>query len=941
MNLTWIKNNRLGLLIIGLTWLIFFSRTIFLRQVYFLDDLKIIYLPLEHAYALSQSHWQLPVWSNLFGFGQPLIAWGQLGFFTPVHLLLRLLNIAPLILLQISILTYYALGLLGFFIFLRRLKTSQLAAALGSVVFVFSGFHVGHLNHVNFYTSTMLLPWLLLTVHLFLQKPTLTKTGLLALLAATGALSGQPQITLYTLLVAALYGAILYLYQAINLHRLLLKPIILSGLALLLFFGLASFAVLPLQEFLPHTERSSGIDPYQLYEFSYPPWHAITLIIPYFYGNHDNYFGAKGFQELAAFTGLIPLLLAAATLTNWRHHRPQKIFAILLIAITIAIALGRHSFIYTFLVENFIIRSLSVPGRFVYFFDIGIAFLAAFGLDSLLKNNSFKKRLAPITLSLLLTLGLLTPFLNRLQASPLEYKRLLQLNQLPLQTWALPVLGFIAFIASGFISRPRLSKTILTSLTAITLIAHGWNYNPLTLLADTRVSANLTKTLADADARLYSRPSIHSSLQVQPTQPTDPISPEFYIYQPLIFPPHATGCLEFPIHVQDSNNQTPLTVSLHQEIAQPPITSVSIIPSDIIKSNHTICFPPAVVKTNQTTYVSFTATGTSSLNLLYSTFAASPDRQAYFIRVANPNSEQLKRSLKPAQVVISTPTTEIYDDEAATLARHLNVLANASSARWIGALSIRPYREFIETFFANDRDDLIDGESVHIFARHRRLLNLVGVTHLIQIITADNTDLLPDLGFTAKKDIPINNQKTVRLYHNDQAWPKAFLVNQAEFIPAADDIRARLTDPNFNPREIALVSGDKPPPELPSITTPEAYSGQNVTITNYQNTLVQAEVTSQEPTWLVITDSSLPQWQTFIDDEPAPYYTAYSFLKAAYVPAGTHQISFRYNSPAIHQAKILTLIALPLTLLLIFWQQLRVLIQRLLRRGQKISPANS
>src|SRR5438477_5601281 len=72
----------LGLVVLGVTWLAFFSRTLFLRQVYFLDDLKIIFYPLEHSYAFFQHHWQLPQWDPTFGFGQPLLGWGQLGFFT-------------------------------------------------------------------------------------------------------------------------------------------------------------------------------------------------------------------------------------------------------------------------------------------------------------------------------------------------------------------------------------------------------------------------------------------------------------------------------------------------------------------------------------------------------------------------------------------------------------------------------------------------------------------------------------------------------------------------------------------------------------------------------------------------------------------------------------------------------------------------------------------
>src|SRR5687767_2727794 len=107
------RTNAGPLALLAVFWLIFFSPLIFGGKIYFLDDLKIIYFPLEYVYAQAQSAWELPIWNNYFGFGQPLLAWGQLGFFTPLHVLLRALTISPLNLLQVSVMGYYALGLGG------------------------------------------------------------------------------------------------------------------------------------------------------------------------------------------------------------------------------------------------------------------------------------------------------------------------------------------------------------------------------------------------------------------------------------------------------------------------------------------------------------------------------------------------------------------------------------------------------------------------------------------------------------------------------------------------------------------------------------------------------------------------------------------------------------------------------------------------------------
>src|SRR6185436_4983952 len=143
------QSEKYGLIIIGLVWLIFFSPIISGKFVYFLDDLKIIYYPLEYEYAHFQHAWQLPEWSLTFGFGQPLLGWGQLGFFTPVHLILRALFIPPLVLLQLSVLIYYALGLIGAYVFARQRKFSPFTSAIFGVLVAVCGFAIGHLNHVN------------------------------------------------------------------------------------------------------------------------------------------------------------------------------------------------------------------------------------------------------------------------------------------------------------------------------------------------------------------------------------------------------------------------------------------------------------------------------------------------------------------------------------------------------------------------------------------------------------------------------------------------------------------------------------------------------------------------------------------------------------------------------------------------------------------------
>lgn len=927
------RRHGTGLSLVILTWLLFFSRLLSGRYFYFLDDLKIIYYPLETLYTAAQARFTLPVWSNLFGFGQPIIAWGQLGFLAPIHLLLRAIHLPPLTLLQVSVVVYFLVGAIGMFAFLRYRRLSAAAAAIGAIVFTFSGFMVGHLNHVNFYTATTLLPLLLLAIELLLTKPTLPCTAILALVAAAAALGGQPQITLYTLLIGTIYGLVrwstLWPRQKLKLFR----PTGLVLLAALLFLGLSSLAILPLREFQPLTERGEDLSATELVEFSYPPSHAITLIFPTFFGDKVSYWGAKNFQELAAYTGLLPLLLAGLAGFTWRgRHVSLRLFGLMLVIVGLVFALGKYSVVYRFLIETRLLTTLTTPGRFTLFFDVGISILAAVGLQDLQHFTTLPRwqRLLAASLSTIIVATLFAPFFIVLPVEP----RYLAPLSLRLTTahpeWLLTVLAIVVWLVALALQRfPRLRPStayVFILVTAGTLLAYGWNYNPVIprQLALARPSWQSQLSTAPVPARLYGRDQIFTENLIKYVRSSEPITHNFTIIQPFI--PEASGnrCLRLLLYANELESHDSITVSLKTSLTDPPIAQTFVRPADISQHGYTVaCFDQDLV--TQRLYFIMLSAPRSRINAYL--VPATGDTRAWLIRVANPIADQLTASRKELRLVMQEGRADVdagLDPEVGTLSRHLNVIAGASSARWIGALSIKPYRDFLENFFQNDRDDLIDGDGQHFLQRHRALFDSASITHLTQFVPKDTEDRLPSLGFIPVAEQVISHG-SFRLYRNPQAYPKAYLVPNAQPAAAADDIRYALADPNYHPRQLVYISGEQLPSDLPSFRT-QPISAQ-VELTRYEDTMVDVAVTAPREAWLVVTDSTTPQWHTFIDNQPVPYYVANSIFKAARVPAGQHIVSFRYDSPAIRQAQWLTGFSLPLTILLLIvptvWPRIR------------------
>lgn len=912
------KKERLGLGLIGLTWLVFFARILSGRYIYWLDDLKILYYPLEVAYSNFQHAWQLPLWSPLFGMGQPLLAWGQLGFFTPLHVLLRALYVNPINLLQISVAGYFALGLVGFYLLLRQHGLWTWAAAVGAVVYTFSGFNIGHLNHVNFYVGTMVLPLLLISVKVFVRQPTLPRAGTTALLASVIAISAQPQIVLFIFCLAALYGLVLVAGSIQKTSIRTLWPIIgYTTLAAAMAFLLSSLAILPLAEFIPETERAADLPVEELLDFSYPPSHAITLIAPYFFGDHSSYWGAKGFQELAAFTGILPLLLSGIAITRWQKFRELRLVGLLLIFIGVIMALGRYSPLYSYLVTNHILTTLNIPGRFVFFFTTGIALLTAVGAQDIITYESPRRRrliefcIPPVVLSLILI-----PFAFLLAEPRVAAHTREVLTNLDTAV-VLAVAGILLYyVAWWLLPRTDQKKAVgvVVGVAVVgTLVILGFNYTPTTL------RANFTNSLVFADhlsayagatglpGRLYSREVLLNDVPRHKVVATEPISPHYTVWQPVTVTIPTNPC--FIIPMQSATAEGEIEVSLVSSLTGQALDNVTIqAHKTLLNPDQRICFKATLPASPTESFLRFSSQSATTIRLgIYPV----PNPSAYLVRVANPSPDTIAASQKPHRIDLSEDLSGQYDDETFLLARHIQVVGQASSARWIGALSNKPFREFIEEFLANDADTPFTGDGKHIIEQNRAILDMLGITHLAQQLPPGSFDTMPEANYNVVAQAQAG-ANTYRLYANPQAFPKAWLVPKATFISAADETIYALNESNFDPKQQIYVSGPKPPTPLELATEPAPLdeSPGVVHLTKYEPTNIILTVTSPRDTWLILSDTTSPQWHTSIDGAPAPYYIANTFMKAAFVPAGEHTVSFVYRSPATARAKQLTYLGL-------------------------------
>ena len=127
------------------------------------------------------------------------------------------------------------------------------------------------------------------------------------------------------------------------------------------------------------------------------------------------------------------------------------------------------------------------------------------------------------------------------------------------------------------------------------------------------------------------------------------------------------------------------------------------------------------------------------------------------------------------------------------------------------------------------------------------------------------------------------------IYRNPHAQPRARLMG----LPAyADDERhaARLVGELGAEVRRRLVVED---PGRPLPADADASGTARIVVDEPERVVVETE--SAAPAYLVLADTFDPGWSATLDGLPAPIRPAFVAFRAVYVPAGRHQVVFRYR----------------------------------------------
>lgn len=336
------------------------------------------------ARALQQG--ELPLWNPYLSGGQPLAADPNIGFWYPLRLLLLVTAFSYQTFTWLLIFHYFLAGVLSYAL-ARDLGAGRWGSLVAGVGFMFSGFLIAQMDHINIVFSSTWMPLIFLLFRRAVLRQQLVYALAGGLAWALAVLGGHQQFALFTGYWCGLW------LVAYRLHRrgrgVLRAGASYAVMALVAVAG-AAVQILPTLEFMQFTSRAA-LSVVGASEYIMPPVGWLLLALPHYFGqNHIESlpFWPKNLvfiNEFYAYVGIVILFMAFLGSYVWKSW--EKRFLVLMVVLGFVLTLGAVTPVYQLAFQIVPgMQFVRVPGRFVFWVDTSLVLLSAFGVDWLLAH---------------------------------------------------------------------------------------------------------------------------------------------------------------------------------------------------------------------------------------------------------------------------------------------------------------------------------------------------------------------------------------------------------------------------------------------------------------------------------------------------------------------------------------------------------------------------
>lgn len=221
------------------------------------------------------------------------------------------------------------------------------------------------------------------------------------------------------------------------------------------------------------------------------------------------------------------------------------------------------------------------------------------------------------------------------------------------------------------------------------------------------------------------------------------------------------------------------------------------------------------------------------------------------------------------------------------------------------AAKLRRYQEMIEEHISSEMNDVFKavsdagGDMKKVDPSGFPVLNMLNTRYFIFPLQGGQT-------------MPMQNPYTM-----GNAW----FVDEVQYVNNANEEIDALH--HINPAKVAVVD-QKFSEQVKQTAVPDSMS--SIKLTAYEPNGLKYEVDSKTGGTVVFSEIYYPGWQAYIDGVEAPHGRADYILRAMNVPAGKHEVEFKFDPKSLHVTETVAFIALgmlALMLLLFIFMQVR------------------
>jgi hypothetical protein len=383
-----------------------FRDVVGLRGALFYFDITEINYPYRAFFAEELKAGRFSRWCPGLYCGLPLFSESQAGYLHPFKYLLypwletwKALNLD-------TVLSVWITGV-GAYLWLRR-HVGPAGALMGAAILGLSGYTWAHLIHTSMINALASVPFVIWGLEVSWSSGRWRGAVLGGLALACQVFAGHLQDALFSVILVGLYG----LYRAATEQGWKERARTLAAPSILAVVGVLVSAVqwVPSKELLDRSPRAGGLSWREVVYASWNPELLPTLVVREAYGTRARDTGWMNgyypYHEMNAYMGLIAMALAVIGAGGKARGDRWTNFWVILIGLGAILMLGKFTFLFDRADRIPVLGSSREPVRFSIWVALGVAALAAVGVERLARPGAVSLRDGLILSGVLIALSI-------------------------------------------------------------------------------------------------------------------------------------------------------------------------------------------------------------------------------------------------------------------------------------------------------------------------------------------------------------------------------------------------------------------------------------------------------------------------------------------------------------------------------------------------------